>query len=143
MINYLTNDKILSLLTSVFQLFRHFYVRQHNYVGKKIWQNVRQNFRNSTEKLYKENHVVIRNHLKTYLSRNITTFGILSGGTSLVLSKNKVLCKAKTTRMVGYRSLSDKQLNIDWKQFWQYLKPYLKYFTLAILVSKFKLLLVL
>lgn len=109
---------------------------QHNYIGKKIWQNVRQNFRNTREKLYKENHVIIRKHCKTYLCQNISTFGFLTGGIALIISKNKVLCKAKTTRMVGYNNLSDKQSKFDWKMFWQYLKPYLRHFILAILVSR-------
>lgn len=72
-----------------------------------------------------------------YLFRNFTTMGILSGGAALIISKNQILCKAKTSRMVGYRSVSDRNLKFDWKMFWSYLKPYIGYFIAAVCVSKF------
>lgn len=74
--------------------------------------------------------------LQNTILRNFTTISVLTGGTVYVISKNHVLCKAKTTRMVGYESSLDKKLKFDWNQLWHYLKPYIGYFLAAVVVSK-------
>lgn len=108
-----------------------------NYVQSSLWQNVRKSFSNTTKNVYKENNTQNGKLVKNYLLHNFATMGILSGGAAFIISRNQILCKAKSSRMVGYRSLSDKNLKFDWNMFWHYLKPYLQYFVAAILVSSF------
>lgn len=73
---------------------------------------------------------------KNILLNNFSRICILTGGVVFLTSKNIAFCKVKTTRMVGYRSSSDKHLSFNWKQFWLYLKPYIGYFIAAVLVKK-------
>lgn len=102
-----------------------------------LQQYAKKNFITTSKTIYKQTNTENGKLVYNYLFRNITTMGILSGGAALIISKNQILCKAKTSRMVGYRSISDRNLKFDWKRFWCYLKPYIGYFIAAIWVSRF------
>lgn len=98
---------------------------------------MRKNLVNTVRTSFKESNIENGKLVKNYLLRNFTTMGMLSGGAALIISKNEILCKAKSSRMVGYRGISEKYLKFDWKMLWHYLRPYIGYFIAAIWVSRF------
>lgn len=118
-----------------FWIFRFPYFPKNNYIKTNFVQNFRKCFINTTRNISSKKKPPDGKLMKRSLLCNFTTITVLTGGTSLVISKNLVLCKPKTTRMAGYRSFSDKSMEFDWNQFWSYLKPNLKYFICAILVN--------
>lgn len=62
--------------------------------------------------------------------------GIVSGGVVLKLAlSEKTLCHPKNTRLVGLQRTHTGNLSFEWRQFWNYLKPHILNFLLAIAVS--------
>ncbi|KAK5649149.1 hypothetical protein RI129_004041 [Pyrocoelia pectoralis] len=67
--------------------------------------------------------------------RSITKVGFLitSGSVLKLYLSNVAHCKVSRTRLTGYRTLSDKDLQFNWQKLWQYLKPHIYFLVAAIL----------
>lgn len=127
--------KLTSLLETIYFYFRFFHIPSNNYIQRPLLQIIRRNFRAVTRNVYHKTGPCNAKPVKNSLFYKFSKFAMLAGATTLVIFRNETLCKAKTTRMAGYGIMSDKQTKFDWRQFWQYLKPYLGYFISAIIVS--------
>ncbi|KAB0803558.1 hypothetical protein PPYR_00528 [Photinus pyralis] len=66
---------------------------------------------------------------------SVTKFGLFITSSSAVklYFGRAAQCKVSRTRLTGYRSISDKDLQFDWNKLWHYLKPHINFFLAAIL----------
>lgn len=63
---------------------------------------------------------------------NIIGSSLTGVGLFKIYSNNNVLCKAQTTRMVGFRKGQEHEIPFNWSMLWHYLKPSFIYFICAI-----------
>ncbi|XP_050296701.1 mitochondrial potassium channel ATP-binding subunit [Anthonomus grandis grandis] len=73
------------------------------------------------------------NYSKPLLKLHVILAGCGALTLKLSIDKNVALCGGQNSRLVGYRSTNTKNLHFDWRKFWEYLKPHIWSFLVAIM----------